>query len=349
MKVKSDYSVSVIIPAYNVEKYISKGIESVINQTYKNLEIIIVDDGSTDNTYNIVKKIANRDRRIKVFQKINGGVSSARNLGLRVANSKYVIFLDSDDWLEEDAIEYLMDLIIQYGDDNFVCCDRYWISYNKKSRGLKRTKPFMNTGIEKKSAEDALLSTGTGKYNLQSACYKLFDLDKIKKNDIYFNESIYYGEDGLFVFEYLKQSKGFIYSAIGLWNILERPGSATNAGYNSKILTAIDAIQIMLNYADNSMALEIKLKIYLIQRIEGIIDSILESNNFKDILKYQKRIREEKKIMLCKYSSIRDKVRYLCYAYLHHKILKYGILVISLIKKPIKTIYYKIMEFKDEK
>lgn len=198
MKVKSNYSVSVIIPVYNVEKYISKGIESVIKQTYKNLEIIVIDDGSIDDTYNIIKKIANRDRRIKVFQKRNGGVSSARNLGLKVANGKYVIFLDSDDWLEENAIEYLMNLIIQYGNDNLVCCDRYWISYDDKRKGLKRIKPFINTGIEKKSAKDVLLHIGTGEYNLQSACYKLFDLNKIKRNNIYFNESIYYGEDGLF-------------------------------------------------------------------------------------------------------------------------------------------------------
>lgn len=341
--------VSVIIPAYNVEKYICKGVESVINQTYKNIEIVIVDDGSTDNTYNVVKKIANSDIRIKVFQKINGGVSSARNFGLKVANGRYAIFLDSDDWLEKNAVEYLMKLVIQYGKNNLVCCDRYWISCNDKSKGLKRTKPFINTGIEKKSANDALLSTGTGKYNLQSACYKLFDLEKIKNNSIYFNEIIYYGEDGLFVFEYLKQTNGFIYSAIGLWNILERPGSATNTGYNPKMLTAITAVKTMLNYTNNDEILESRLRLYLIERIQEIIDSVLKINRFKDVLDFQKRIREEKKVALCKHSSLRDKMRFLGYAYLHPKILKYGIPIVKLIKKVIKIMYYKVMELKDER
>ena len=105
--------VSVIVPVYNVAKYLEECLNSIINQTYKNIEIIIVNDGSTDNSLDIIEIFKNKDNRIKVISQENKGISISRNTGLDIINSRYVMFVDSDDYLEEDSIDYLLDLAIK--------------------------------------------------------------------------------------------------------------------------------------------------------------------------------------------------------------------------------------------
>lgn len=97
--------VSVILPIYKVEKYINKAVNSVLNQTYKNLEIILVDDGSPDNCGKICDDYAKKDKRVKVVHKKNGGLASARNAGINIANGDWIYFMDSDDWIELNTIE----------------------------------------------------------------------------------------------------------------------------------------------------------------------------------------------------------------------------------------------------
>ena len=100
--------VSVIVPVYNVEKYLEQCVDSVLNQTYRNLEIILVDDGSQDSSREICDTYINVDSRVKVIHQENGGSSSARNAGLVCASGAYVFFLDSDDWLAYNAIEIML-------------------------------------------------------------------------------------------------------------------------------------------------------------------------------------------------------------------------------------------------
>lgn len=111
--------ISIIVPVYNVEKYIDKCIDSLIKQTYKNIEIIIIDDGSTDNSSEIVANY--KDKRIKVIHKKNGGLSSARNCGIKESHGKYIGFIDSDDYISYDMFEILYKNIIETKSDISMC------------------------------------------------------------------------------------------------------------------------------------------------------------------------------------------------------------------------------------
>lgn len=108
---------SVIVPVYKVEPFLKRCVDSIIHQTYKNLEIILVDDGSPDNCGAICDEYANKDDRIKVIHKENGGQSSARNVGIAIAKGDYIAFVDSDDWIDSDMYETLIGLAEKYDAD----------------------------------------------------------------------------------------------------------------------------------------------------------------------------------------------------------------------------------------
>ena len=105
--------VSIIVPVYNVEKYVERCIESIIKQSYKNLEIILIDDGSKDNSGKICDEYAEKDNRIKVIHKKNGGLSDARNTGLNIADGEYICFIDSDDYIHKDLVKDNLEKLIQ--------------------------------------------------------------------------------------------------------------------------------------------------------------------------------------------------------------------------------------------
>lgn len=239
--------VSIIIPAYNVEQYITRGIESAIYQTESDIEIIIVDDGSTDGTWNIIQRYAALDGRIKTFHQDNAGVSAARNKALELAIGEYILFLDSDDWLELETVEVLLNNA-DSSDKVLVCSECYFVDISKDGKLVLEQQ---GKGITNKefSKEDSLLYVGRrSPLKLQSSCYKLFQRTVINEATLRFNTSIFQGEDGLFTFEYLLNIDRVKYISAPLWNILNRPGSACNSGYTKKWLTSIDAINRMLDY-----------------------------------------------------------------------------------------------------
>lgn len=216
--------VSIIIPAYNVENYIVRTIESCVNQTYKKVEILIVDDGSLDNTSRVIQEYMLKDDRIKYFYQENSGVSKARNKGISHANGKYIVFLDSDDWLDKDAIEYLIYYQEKYK-KYFITVNRQCIELDGKI--LKEKNKIFNEEIKILDVEELLENFIENNYSVSSSCYKLYSRDILLKNEIRFKENIFHGEDGLFVFEYLFQVDKVLYSNKPLWNILERPDSAS--------------------------------------------------------------------------------------------------------------------------
>lgn len=113
--------ISIVIPVYNVENYLERCIRSVLNQTYGNLEIILVDDGSPDRCGELCERYAREDSRVKAYHKANGGLSDARNYGVAKASGQYIAFIDSDDYIAPNYIEYLYDLLRKYGAD-ISCC-----------------------------------------------------------------------------------------------------------------------------------------------------------------------------------------------------------------------------------
>lgn len=117
--------ISVIVPVYNVEDYLEKCLDSIINQTYKNLEIILIDDGSTDSSSRICDAYAERDGRIKVIHRKNGGPSEARNDGIAAATGDYIMFVDSDDYMDTDTAQFLIDNAKKHDADISICGFRY--------------------------------------------------------------------------------------------------------------------------------------------------------------------------------------------------------------------------------
>lgn len=118
----NDELISIVIPVYNVASYLTKCLESVIAQSYKNLEIIVVDDGSTDRSGKICDEFAQKDKRVRVLHKDNGGLSDARNYGINHAHGKYITFVDSDDYVSVDYVLHLFELILEYKADISVTC-----------------------------------------------------------------------------------------------------------------------------------------------------------------------------------------------------------------------------------
>lgn len=174
--------VSIIVPIYNVGKYLSKCIESIINQDYQNIEIILVDDGSPDNSGSICDKYASKDSRIKVIHKKNGGVSSARNEGIKNATGKYLCFADGDDYVMNDYISYLVNLITQNDADIAMTTDVF------NDFDLNQSKDYIENWTPEHATEMILC------YRVPIGVYsKIFKCDFIKKN-VQFSTDLVIGE-----------------------------------------------------------------------------------------------------------------------------------------------------------
>ena len=134
--------VSVIIPTFNGARYLEEAVESVLRQTYKNLECIVVDDGSVDNTREIVNKLGSRDSRIKYYYKANGGLSSARNFGITKSKGEWIHFLDSDDWLNDDKIRFQLKYFDEFRNDSIddvVLFSDYAVVYENEKGNVDNT------------------------------------------------------------------------------------------------------------------------------------------------------------------------------------------------------------------
>lgn len=195
--------VSVIIPIYKVEKYMDKCINSVTKQTFNNLEIILVDDGSPDNSGRKCDDWKNKDSRIVVIHQKNSGVSTARNSGINIANGKYIVFVDSDDWLPLDAIEKLVSCAEKNNLD-FVMGTAVAIgTVSKEIYGDNMGMLFQKSDLEQFMIFTDIIKTQLGPWA------KLYRMETIKNNDLSFPINIAYGEDKIFNWKYLQKCQSF--------------------------------------------------------------------------------------------------------------------------------------------
>lgn len=222
--------ISVIVAAYNIEDYIEKGIASIQNQTYSNLEIIVADDGSTDRTGAICDKIAAKDERVHVIHKENGGPAEARNVGVAQAKGRYIGFVDGDDWIDPDMYEKMLSALLAYEADMAIC----------------RYRQVHKTHTEDASVDRAVLFEGqealhyyveeNEEYAIQNAAW-----NKLYKKEILENVAFPVGkwyEDIMFATVVLSHAKRSVYLDTAYYNyIIDREGSIMNTQINPRTFT----------------------------------------------------------------------------------------------------------------
>ncbi len=217
--------ISVIIPTYNNEKYISRCIDSIINQTYQNIEIIIINDGSNDNTENIINSYAQKDERIIPINKENTGVSNTRNIGIMNANGKYITFIDSDDWIEKNFIEEMYKSIVRENVE-IVRCNYFLHKNNKKiERKIKNLeyKKYEND-LEIDKVKKEFLISNEGNEN-----YVMLLMIKNDKKKILFDENLIYMEDVIYYFDLLTNKKSIYFLNEELYNYYSNEQSVTHS------------------------------------------------------------------------------------------------------------------------
>jgi len=228
-----EVQISVIVPVYNVEKFLAKCINSILNQTEKDFEVILVNDGSKDASGEICDSYARQDKRIRVFHRNNEGVSVARNYGIKQAKGKYIVFVDSDDWIEEYYLECLLK--------------------NMKPKGMSICSYYPSDkkeGIECMSREEAQLSVYSS-FGMGGVPYaKMFDAELIKTENIKFIDEIGICEDLIFVIQYISVMESeAIWEHVFLYNYRINSCGALIGRYfqkivNPKTLTEFEGIKL---------------------------------------------------------------------------------------------------------
>lgn len=234
--------ISIIIPVYNVEKYLDKCIDSVVNQTYTNLEIILVNDGSTDNSPAICNNWADKDNRIKVISKENGGLSDARNAGLAAANGEYIAFADSDDYIEPDMYEKLINTIYQTESDIALCKFRY--VYETEQYSVCSADSFDITEYSAFNAMSALIDDRIR----QVVWNKLYKTQLIK--DILFDAGKFH-EDEFWSYKVIGKASKIAEIDYTGYNYLQRENSIMNKRYSIRRLDALEAKCLRQSYLDS--------------------------------------------------------------------------------------------------
>lgn len=259
-----NYKVTIIVPVYNVEQYIEKCVESILRQNYKNIEIILVDDGSTDLSGDICDAYGKKDTRVKVIHKSNGGLSSARNTGLKIASGEYISYVDSDDYVEESFIRELLSLCV---DNNraFSCISFREFSEECENVTRKNVQPIVYNEEEFIKKIVSADSTNKITYCVWS---KLFRKDIIE--GLIFPEGKTY-EDILYTTKAVVNAGGCVFKDIALYNYRIREGSISKSkyaeGFDTRLLTDRLGLQIeQLTYINQnltkSLARFVKFKYY---------------------------------------------------------------------------------------
>lgn len=308
---KDNKLISIVVPIYNMEKYLDKCINSIINQTYKNIEIILVDDGSTDKSSKIINKYKKLDKRIKAYYKKNGGLSDARNYGIDKATGEYIGFIDSDDYIEKNMYETLYNNIIKYNADISV------VGFNVvyESTDIKNR-------VEYQEVTDKLEI-----YNRKEAFDLLFDANKfgnfawnkLYKKELFKNIKYPLGkkmEDLGTTYKLVEISNKIVYEPLKLYNYFQRSGSIMN----NKDLKFMKDIYLLsyerFIYYDNKYGFNIDNHNNMISTLLFIYSYVEDEDKlYKDILKRVHLLK------IIKYLNNKEKIKIFILK-LNHKLFK---------------------------
>lgn len=217
--------VSVLVPVYNAEKFLDGCVQSILSQSYKNLQIVLIDDGSKDNSWSLCQDYASRDSRIEVYHQDNQGVAETRNQLLSKAKGDYLLFIDSDDWVEPDMVEYLVSLAKAY-DSEMVMCDKVINDAPPSNKG-----PEVKILPQEAAIEDFLHHD----YFVGALWNKLFK--RTATSGIHFRKEIWYGEDALFTWAVLQKVTKVVVSDKQLYHFCMNEESISHQTFGFKKLT----------------------------------------------------------------------------------------------------------------
>lgn len=242
--------ISIIVPVYNVEKYIRRCVDSIINQSYKNIEIILVDDGSIDKSGLICDEYSKKDERIKIIHKENGGLGFARNSGLEIAKGEYVTFIDGDDYVGINHIESLLSLIKEKGTDTCIAgYTKVYSNYQIEHVNVQSGKVFENV-IENILPRMCGANTLGDDYIDMSVCMVLFSNKIIQNNQLRFvSEREFVSEDLVFGFEYYPLSKGVCISDITDYYYCDNEDSLTTKYRGDRFESEVKLYKLLLDKA----------------------------------------------------------------------------------------------------
>lgn len=278
--------VSIIAPVYNVEQYIEQCIKSMINQTYENCEFIFVNDGTKDNSVDIIKKYMKKDDRIKLKEQKNAGVSSARNLGLKGSHGEYIVFVDSDDYLATDFVEYMLTLIEKNN------CDFAFSTKNFKRDNDIQEKDIVEKVISSEEAIASLLSP-----DVTVGCWnKIYRKKFLDDNGIYFSTSLFYGEGLQFIIDCSNKANTVAVSNKKIYYYRKNNVNSATTKYNiekyyngEKSLKLIERKINMNNEYIKSMYL-LHISTFYLGAIIKMIENNQNNNYYEDYSKWKKNI-----------------------------------------------------------
>lgn len=278
-------TITVVVPVYNVEIYVEKCLESIINQTYKNIQLILVDDGSTDKSGKICDEYAMKyesNMDISVIHQKNRGLSAARNVGIDIAKGKYICFIDSDDYIESNMLENLYE-IIKESNSNIACCGKTK-EYDNRKISVNNKDDFTCTGVE------AIGRMFTFQDIDNSACDKLFETELF--SDIKFPEGKYY-EDIATIYYIFEKAKKVVHIKREEYHYVIRKKSISHSEFSLK--------QLDLLYFSKKISMEFSKKyVELKEQAESfyclnLLNTIIKMKNSKLSKECEMKFREIKK------------------------------------------------------
>lgn len=277
--------VAIIVPVYNAEKFLKYSVESMINQTYRNLEIILVNDGSTDKSGLLCDEYAQKDSRVKVIHVDNGGQSRARNIGVKNATADWIVFLDSDDYYEKITVEYLVALRDKFNADMAATTVVEVRNYEVKDV-LDRVDLEGATVLDRETALEEMFYGNIVGTHPGGKLYKKELLEKYP-----FPEGLYY-EDLAIAYEHINSCEKIAVGKHNLYKYYRRTGSIVNSKFNPKILDFFKAMDLNFDYIkrdfpNNSSMRTAANSRYVLNGLH-VVNAMLKSNMTTELKKQRK-------------------------------------------------------------